>query len=176
MTSLKPLLATVAFIAACGSSGGTRTAQQDAPQPRAMRYDTVAAGQPTSVLVEIGEMIADECDVPAGKAYFNYASDSLDAQDRVILSLVAECMKTGALANKPILLIGYTDYRGGYDNNDALGLERSKVVAAELVKHGVSPDRIFVRTWGERGANYPDFIEGDRRVELRLVEPDTKTL
>ena len=70
-------------------------------------------------------------------------------------------------------MTGYTDAAGTRDYNAELGLERSRAVAGELVALGIDPNRIYLRSRGERGAtDDPSGMAWDRKVELSLVERD----
>lgn len=157
-------------LAACGSSGEHRGARAADEKPRAIRYDTELAGTPNNLTVNIHEEVARICGIPQDTAFFDYNSTKLDAQDQTVLVMVADCMNNGPLKGRSVIASGYADYRGGYVQNADLGLERSRAVATELMNRGVSPDRIFIRSYGEIGASYPGEMAVDRRVELRLVE------
>lgn len=161
---------------ACASTPAPSATAATEPPPRALRYDTVLSGTPQNLAVKIHAEVADVCGIPAGKAFFETNSDRLDAQDQTVLVMVAECMTTGKLKGRTILATGFADYTGTYDANNDLGLKRSRAVATELIARGVSADRIFIRSYGERGASYPGDTSVDRKVELRLVDAEEAAL
>jgi|GEM_PF-1144424 len=183
--SLKLTLASLASLAslttfgACAStnapSATAATTPAEAP-PRALRFDTVLSGTPQNLAVTIHAKVADVCGIPAGNAYFTTNSDHLDAQDQTVIVMVAECMTTGKLKDRAVLATGFADYTGTYDENNDLGLKRSRMVATELIARGVAADRIFIRSYGERGASYPGNTSVDRKVELRLVDANEAAL
>lgn len=156
LTALVPL-------SACGST------------PTARRYDDVVAGNDRRMKVEASGDIMRACDLYANKAYFEYASDGLDPDDKIVVQKVAECMKEGKLAGRSILVTGYTDFTGPKAMNQDLGLDRSRAVAVELVNNGIPAQRIFVRSRGERDAKYKTDtgMVYDRKIVLSLVERDS---
>jgi len=155
-------LAVLFPLSACGSA------------PTARRYDEVVAGKDHRIEIEASGDIMEKCNLYANKAYFEYASDNLDPDDKMVVQKVAECMKDGKLAGRSILVTGYTDFTGPRAMNEDLGMDRSRAVAAELVSNGIPPMRIFVRSRGERDARYKtdSGMVYDRRIVLSLVERD----
>lgn len=140
-----------------------------AQQTKAVRYDEAATTKPDMTEVEIGPRVADACHLDSAKAFFGYNSSALDASSQVFADQLAECMQTGALKDKKILVVGYTDPRGSANYNQELGMDRSQSVASRLVACGVASDRIFVKSGGER-ADDPQFY--NRRVEIRMADED----
>jgi outer membrane protein OmpA-like peptidoglycan-associated protein len=76
------------------------------------------------------------------------------------------------LENPSILveLVGHTDPRGGYEYNLALGARRAISARNYLLRKGIAPERMTIRSEGERqlispGRDRYDFAR-DRRVEL----------
>jgi outer membrane protein OmpA-like peptidoglycan-associated protein len=144
---LRPFItcSALAVVAACSSSPQSKPAESEAtakatpaPEaPRALRYDTVLSGVPYNLKVDIHQDVAEVCNLPAGKPFFAFDSSRLDAQDKTILVMIADCMKTGPLAGRSVLLTGFADHVGEYDYNVSLGLSRSKSVADELIELGV---------------------------------------
>src|SRR5258708_6288807 len=71
-----------------------------------------------------------------------------------------------------ILVIGHTDAVGNYQFNDQLSRQRAQRVRDDLVKRGISPDRIEVSSRGKREPLIPT-AEGvsepkNRRVEINV--------
>lgn len=158
---LRPILFALLItpLFACGS---TTTAQRydDALTNNDRRYDIDPEGE-----------ILASCGIDASRSYFAYASSELTEDDKTLLSDVGRCMTSGRLAGRSILVTGYTDDSGGLAYNQALGLERSRSVAAELSTRGVPQTRIFVRSMGMDQAT-GDTDSGralDRKVDLRLL-------
>ncbi|MFO0749520.1 MAG: OmpA family protein [Myxococcota bacterium] len=143
--------------------------------PKAIRYDDAMAGRNKRTEVEIAGSVVKACHLATNRAYFDYASDGLDDDDKAIVGEVAACMESGALRGRSILVTGYTDLTGTKPDNAALGLSRSEAIAAELHARGVPANRIFVRSRGEKDAKYidADDMKYDRKVILTLVERDS---
>lgn len=154
-------LLTLVPLAACSSA------------PTARRYDDDMANRNKQTEIEIFGSVARACHIDPARTYFGYNQDQLDANAKQTLVEVADCMKYGPLAGRAILVTGYTDATGTRDYNAELGLERSRAVAGELVALGIDPNRIYLRSRGERGAtDDPSGMAWDRKVELSLVERD----
>jgi outer membrane protein OmpA-like peptidoglycan-associated protein len=102
--------------------------------------------------------------------FFHYDSDRVTIHDQPGLHALAECMKTGALRDKRILLTGRADPRGTVDANDKLGLERAEKVKQFLVDHGVAADRTETATAGKTAAEpEPGKWRTDRRVDIDIL-------
>jgi outer membrane protein OmpA-like peptidoglycan-associated protein len=99
---------------------------------------------------------------------FAYNSQSVEGADNKSLHVLAECMKTGALAGKSIRLIGHTDVRGSSPYNDALGKRRAEAVKMYLMKTGIPSERLVTDTVGKTGS-LPPPEDWDRRVDFELV-------
>lgn len=142
--------------------------------PTARRYDAVMAGKSGRTAVEIHGVVASACGLDYGRAYFDYGSDGLDAHDKDVIDDIAECLRSGRLAGRSVLVTGFTDMTGTRPDNRDLGWARSEAVAEELYANGIPPNRIYVRSLGERKAKgqTPEGMAYDRRVELKLVERD----
>ena len=152
-------LAALFPLTACGSS------------PTARRYDDVMSGSERRMEIEGSGDIMKMCDIYANKAYFAYASDVLDDDDKMVVKKIGECMLNGKLAGRSILVTGYTDFTGPRAMNQELGLERSRAVADMLVSQGIPARRIFVRSRGERDAEYTTDTGTayDRKIVMTLV-------
>jgi outer membrane protein OmpA-like peptidoglycan-associated protein len=161
MLKLSALLVALFALAGCSSA------------PTAQRYDYVIAGKPKKIEIEILSSVARECHLDPTYTYFAYNADGLDEHGMAVLREVAECMKTGPLVGRSVLVTGYTDITGTRAYNQELGMSRGQAVALGLVKHGVRSDRIYLRSRGEKYARADvRLMAEDRRVELMLVERD----
>ena len=78
-------------------------------------------------------------------------------------------------------LSGYSDFRGQENNNHALSLNRATAVGDYLIHSGIKPDRITIRTYGEKQPIYAnehkkDFKELmdemalERRVDISFTQ------
>jgi outer membrane protein OmpA-like peptidoglycan-associated protein len=92
--------------------------------------------------------------------------------DDFVLSQIADCLVTGPLKDKSVVLVGHGDPRGTQDYNDSLGKRRANAVAAYFREHGVSSARIEEKSRGKLDAtgHGPAGWAEDRRVDVLLQE------
>jgi outer membrane protein OmpA-like peptidoglycan-associated protein len=97
------------------------------------------------------------------------------AIDRMSLDSVATVMKADPTLR--VYVDGHTDWRNTTRYNEWLGQRRAEFIQRELVRRGISRDRLVVRTFGEcqpaadNGSD--DGMTANRRVEVRQVETPT---
>jgi peptidoglycan-associated lipoprotein len=101
---------------------------------------------------------------------FAYDSATVKGEWRTALSTLADCMKTGGLKGKAIVLTGHTDDRGPDDYNMNLGTNRANSVKTALVSLGVETNRVELTSRGEIDATGTDdkTRAQDRRVDIDL--------
>jgi OOP family OmpA-OmpF porin len=72
------------------------------------------------------------------------------------------------------VLQGHTDYIGAEEYNERLGMDRAEAVRAQLVKFGVSPERLSTVSFGKGQPVFPDSENWaravNRRVEIHVSE------
>jgi outer membrane protein OmpA-like peptidoglycan-associated protein len=125
--------------------------------------------------IMLGEDVGSICAGPA--PYFDTAKAKPKTASDPTMQTLAECMISGPLRGKSIVLVGHTDPRGPAAYNERLGAKRAKDVRDYLIDHGVVADRVTIETAGERTASGdPKDWATDRRVEVRLDENSAKTL
>ena len=102
--------------------------------------------------------------------FFEFDSSDTRDTDQPTMQSLAECMTSGPLKGKSILLIGHTDPRGTSAYNEKLGLELAERVKRYLVAHGIESGRVEVKSLGKDEASpAPAEWARDRRVEIQLV-------
>jgi peptidoglycan-associated lipoprotein len=102
--------------------------------------------------------------------FFSFSSDKPTEHDQATMKVLADCMISGPLRTKKILLIGRTDPRGTEEYNEKLGLERAEKVKTFLVSQGVDQTRLETTSFGKDDANpSPAGWAGDRRVEVKIA-------
>ena len=73
-----------------------------------------------------------------------------------------------------VLIIGHTDNSGSATSNKFLGLKRAKRIEALLLKKGISPDKIVVKSEGETQPiadnNTNEGRQKNRRVEISYIK------
>lgn len=103
---------------------------------------------------------------------FGYDSNELRGEWATALEKVAQCMKTGGLVGRRVLLTGHTDPRGDDDYNMSLGGRRAEAVKNAVTAFGVGGDRVEVTSRGKTDAKGTDEESwtADRRVDIDLVK------
>lgn len=113
-----------------------------------------------------------------GSPKFGFDSSELRNEWTAALSKLSECMKSGKLVGRSLLLTGHTDPRGDDDYNMNLGGHRAESVKSAITTFGVGGDRLTVTSRGEvdaRGTDEPSWAE-DRRVDIDLLKPTTSSV
>lgn len=118
-----------------------------------------ATGSESSVAVTVPaghESIPQFVRTPEGSATLAipsdllFATDSADvgpAAEQVLAQVVDEVRRRGGPV--PVLVEGYADADGAEAHNQALSERRATAVAGWLAAHGVPPDTLTTRGWGE---------------------------
>jgi len=86
---------------------------------------------------------------------------------------IAECMQTGRMKDKTVVLVGHAEGRGDADYRLALGGRRADSVRYALVRLDVPEDRIHVSSSDEIEAagRIVDASKQERRVDVKLAGP-----
>lgn len=120
--------------------------------------------------VRLDQKIREACGDTAGDAYFDYDSTSLTSTMSGRLDSLATCFTTGALKDRIVNIVGYTDPSGSKEYNKELGKSRADHVAMYLEQKGVPANRLHVSSRGEEGASPdPEKWPADRMVDLTLM-------
>ncbi|MEM9695186.1 MAG: OmpA family protein [Myxococcota bacterium] len=109
---------------------------------------------------------------PAPEPYFEFDESKLQADDRVAVAAIADCVRKGMLAGGKVVVTGRADERGSDQYNLKLALRRAKSVAKLLVDSGVDPQRVVIRSAGEEEALGAEGVAEhgyDRRVDVDVV-------
>jgi outer membrane protein OmpA-like peptidoglycan-associated protein len=119
--------------------------------------------------ITIHHEITKACNVKPTESFFAFDSASISEGTGDALHLVADCVRTGALAGKELELVGHTDPRGSDEYNKELGISRAESVARYLRDYGVPTTQIEIASVGEAEAS-PDAADWplDRRVDIRI--------
>ena len=101
---------------------------------------------------------------------FGYDSAKMQQAFQDSLVALADCMKTGKLKGRSLLLVGHADPRGEDDYNMALGGRRADSVRNALQALDVEQSRLDVTSRGELEATGVDEAgwAKDRRVDVKL--------
>jgi outer membrane protein OmpA-like peptidoglycan-associated protein len=127
----------------------------------------------TSFLLEIDQEIVRRCDgIESDRLVFHREAMRADPEHRQSLEQLAECVRTGDLAEERIAIIGFADAVGRHDYDFGRGGERAQSVAQYLDAEGVPRERIATMSMGEVFATPEDreTFEFERRVTIRLAD------
>ncbi|HYF36408.1 MAG TPA: OmpA family protein [Prosthecobacter sp.] len=98
------------------------------------------------------------------------STDFADAYSYDLVIDMAEAMKAPALTKETFVIEGHASAEGDYAQNLQLSQERAERISRELVRHGVSAERLMPVGYGEAEAAYPaDAAEAERRLDRRVV-------
>lgn len=98
------------------------------------------------------------------------STDFADAYSYDLVIDMANAMKAPALANDTFVIEGHASAEGDYGQNLQLSQERAERISRELVRHGVSAERLMPVGYGEAEAASPaDAAEADRSLDRRVV-------
>ena len=105
--------------------------------------------------------------------HFKFDRYDLDEDSRSTLRKNAGYLKVNSSA--VIEVQGHCDERGTEDYNLSLGERRALAVVDELLRYGVTPDRVRTTSYGEKipitnGLTEADFAQ-NRRGEFVLLKP-----
>ncbi|HEX7665739.1 MAG TPA: OmpA family protein [Polyangiaceae bacterium] len=119
--------------------------------------------------------VASICSGPS--PFFAFDSSKPDTESQPTMQNLVDCMRTGPLQGKSIILIGRTDPRGSDDYNIKLGRDRAERVKKYLVANGIDQTRVMTDSIGKRDAHDdPKEWPGDRRVQIELAGPNGTTV
>ena len=113
-------------------------------------------------------MNQDRAALAANTVHFDYDSAVVKDKEQVNVANVAQALSNDA--NAALLIEGNCDERGTEEYNRTLGEHRAEALREQLIKSGVSADRIAVRSYGkdkpvDTGHNEAAWAE-NRRVDL----------
>jgi peptidoglycan-associated lipoprotein len=126
------------------------------------------AESPTAAVIHISEDIRRACGISEADAHFPFDSAELSQPERPVLSQLARCFVSGALAGHQMKLVGHADPRGDTDYNMVLGGSRADTVKTFLMIKGMPGARIATTSRGELDAGGTDEASwaADRRVDV----------
>jgi len=93
-----------------------------------------------------------------------------DAYSYDVVIDMAEAMNQPNLRNEAFIIEGHASAEGSYGSNLSLSQLRAERIAQELVRYGVSPERLLPVGYGESEASYPaDAPDQYRRLDRRVM-------
>jgi len=98
------------------------------------------------------------------------STDFADAYSYDLVIDVAEALNAPELLNETFVIEGHASAEGDYGQNLLLSQERAERISRELVRHGVSPDRLMPVGYGETEAAYPaNAADSERSLDRRVM-------
>ena len=98
------------------------------------------------------------------------STDFADAYSYDLVIDVAEALNAPSLLKETFVIEGHASAEGDYGQNLLLSQERAERISRELVRHGVSPERLMPIGYGETEAAHPaDAAESERRLDRRVM-------
>lgn len=105
---------------------------------------------------------------------FDFNRRSLNAEGRGKVAQIADIL--GEHRSVHVVLQGHTDYRGSEEYNRTLGMDRANAVKNELVKLGVSSDRLATVSFGETSPLLDEKTDAARAVNRRVEVKDASAV
>jgi outer membrane protein OmpA-like peptidoglycan-associated protein len=98
------------------------------------------------------------------------SADFADAYSYDLVIDVAEALKAPSLRDETFVIEGHASAEGDYGQNLLLSQERAERISRELVRHGVSAERLMPVGYGEAEAAHPaTAVESDRSLDRRVM-------
>jgi outer membrane protein OmpA-like peptidoglycan-associated protein len=98
------------------------------------------------------------------------STDFADAYSYDLVIDVAEALNAPALLKETFVIEGHASAEGDYGQNLLLSQERAERISRELVRHGVSAERLLPVGYGETEAAHPaNAAESERSLDRRVM-------
>jgi outer membrane protein OmpA-like peptidoglycan-associated protein len=98
------------------------------------------------------------------------STDFADAYSYDLVIDVAEALNAPALLKETFVIEGHASAEGDYGQNLLLSQERAERISRELVRHGVSAERLMPVGYGETEAAHPaNAAESERSLDRRVM-------
>lgn len=115
---------------------------------------------------EIDDILSKE------KIFFKRLGTDITEESYKVVEDIAKILLKNT--NVRVEIGGHTDAKGAEDVNEWVSLQRSRSVKKELIKLGISKDRITAKGYGESQPLVPNDKNGysfeNRRVEFKIIE------
>ncbi|HEX6274263.1 MAG TPA: OmpA family protein [Polyangiaceae bacterium] len=126
---------------------------------------------PSRATINIAADIRRACGIAEADAHFPFDSSRVSAADYPTLDKLVACFSSGALAARPMRLVGHADPRGDEEYNFVLAASRADGVKIFLLNRGLRGAQMHTVSRGEieaRGSDEASWAE-DRRVDISLA-------
>jgi outer membrane protein OmpA-like peptidoglycan-associated protein len=142
------------------------------PAPQQGRYQPdIPASYTAGNAYAVSYSVDPESAISTDAILFRQGStDFADAYSYDLVIDMADAMKAPELSNQTFVIEGHASAEGDYGQNLQLSQERAERISRELVRHGVSAERLMPVGYGEAEAAAPaDAPEAERRLDRRVV-------
>jgi len=148
----------------------TYNVRPQAPQ-EGLYYNEIPASYTTADAYSVSYSVDPNSSISRDDILFRQGSTAFaDAYSYDLVIDVAEAMNAPSLLNETFVIEGHASAEGDYGSNLQLSQERAERISRELVRHGVSPERLLPVGYGEAEASYPaDARESDRSLDRRVM-------
>jgi peptidoglycan-associated lipoprotein len=152
----------------------TATATEAPPQEATLTSAQIPTSTDVSQGVSVSNEILKACKLSINNAEeapkFPFDQTDLLDEDYKVLNQIAECLTTGPLKDRAVMLTGRADNRGTTEYNMTLGANRAHTVSQYLSSKGVESIRMKETSRGELDATGTDVLgqKQDRRVDITL--------
>ena len=128
--------------------------------------------QPKKIQASVSTQEELDAIVSKEKIFFKRLGTDITEKSYKIVEAISKVLLKNP--NAKVEIGGHTDAKGAEDVNEWVSLQRAKSVKNELVKLGVSKDRIIAKGYGESRPLVPNDKNGysfeNRRVEFKIIE------
>ena len=140
----------------------------DPPQPPDLGRSAGSVEILTTYSMYVDEGVRSVCAGP--DPYFSFSSATPTPHDHATMKVLADCMMSGPLRMKTILLVGRTDPRGTEESNMKLSEDRANAVRDLFLAAGIKEEALEVNAYGKSQsvAADSDGYALERRVRLTL--------
>lgn len=134
-------------------------------------YNEVPASYTATEAYAVSYSVDPESAISRDDILFRQGStDFADAYSYDLVIDVAEALNAPELVDQTFVIEGHASAEGDYGQNLLLSQDRAERISRELVRHGVSPERLMPVGYGEAEAAHPaDAGESQRSLDRRVM-------
>lgn len=170
------MLTCFGVVTACGGSANEPHTPAEASEEREFEASAEPEAHlaspidPNSTQVTVDAALMERCGIKEAKIYFPYDSTEVKGNGDEYVRSMADCLVSGNLKGKELVLVGHTDPRGTAEYNKELGKSRAEAIADMLIGAGVPKDKVVIKSAGESAASDDkDEWPSDRRVAVAVI-------
>lgn len=170
------MLTCLGMSVACGGSNNEANSPVEATADAEFRASAEPekyspnAPDPNSTQLTLDAALMERCGIKDAKIYFPYDSAEIKGSGDERVRSMADCLVSGNLKGKELVVVGHTDPRGTAEYNKELGKSRAEAIADLLIAEGLPKEKVVIKSAGESGASDDkDEWPSDRRVAVAVV-------